>query len=88
VVSAAVAGGIFTFIQKLNGDSPGVAPFVYPVGLAYGALCANIRWVTGDDVNWWIAGLHIGAFAFASVTLLLLFLSARFRSLLPEPDRR
>jgi hypothetical protein len=86
VVSTAIAGGTFTFIQWLNGDTPGVAPFFYPVGLAYGALCANIRWVTGDDINWWIAGLHIGAFAFASVALLLLFVCPPFRKVLPEPD--
>jgi hypothetical protein len=82
-ISAAVAGGIFTFIEFLGGTSLGSALFLYPVGLAYGALCANIRWVTGNNVNWWIAGLHIGAFAAASVALSLLFVWQWFRSLLP-----
>src|ERR1700730_3168658 len=72
VISAAVAGGVFTFIQYLGGASLGSALFLYPVGLAYGALCTNLRWVTDPNATKWVAGLHIAAFAAASVALLLL----------------
>jgi hypothetical protein len=84
VISAAVAGGVFTFIQYLGGQSIGTALFLYPVGLAYGALCSNLRWVVGPDINRSIAFLHIAAFAAASILLLLWFLYSPFRDLLPK----
>ena len=83
VISAAVSGGVFVFIQWLGGEKLGQALFMYPVGLAYGALCVNLRWVTGQNVNRVIANLHILGFAAASILLLLLLLSSEFRKLLP-----
>jgi hypothetical protein len=84
IISAAVAGGIFTFIQFLGGEKLGTALFLYPVGLAYGALCNNLRWVTGPNINRTIASLHIAGFCIASILLLLLFLWPAFRSWLPS----
>jgi hypothetical protein len=84
VISAAVAGGVFTFIQYLGGQSIGTALFLYPVGLAYGALCSNLRWVVEPNINRLIAFLHIAAFASASILLLLWFLYPAFRDLLPK----
>jgi hypothetical protein len=78
-----VSGAVFTFIQFLGADKLGEALFLYPVGLAYGALCANLRWVTDPDADKSIAYLHIAAFAVASLLLALLLLSDRFRHLLP-----
>ncbi|MHB8270462.1 hypothetical protein [Bradyrhizobium sp.] len=83
IISAAVAGGVFTFIQYLGGTSIGTALFLYPVGLAYGALCSNLRWVTEQNINRFFALLHIAAFAAASVLLLAWFLYPPFRDLLP-----
>jgi hypothetical protein len=84
VVSAAVSGGVFVFIQWLGGEKLGEALFMYPVGLAYGALCVNLRWVTGQNANGTIAYLHIFGFAVASILLALLLLSNDFRQLLPK----
>ena len=84
VISAAVAGGVFTFIQFLGGDKLGVGLFVYPVGLAYGALCNNLRWVTDPNINKTIAFLHIVGFAIASILLLLLLLWPPLRGWLPS----
>jgi hypothetical protein len=84
VISAAVAGGVFTFIQYLGGQSIGAALFLYPVGLAYGALCSNLRWVTEQNINPYIASLHVLAFAAASILLLVWFLYPPFRDLLPK----
>ncbi len=83
VTSAAVSGAIFTFIQYLGGKELGAAIFLYPVGLAYGALCANLRWVTEAGADRTIAFLHIASFAIASILLVLVLLSDRFRHLLP-----
>jgi hypothetical protein len=84
IISAAVAGGVFTFIQFLGGTSIGTALYLYPVGLAYGALCSNLRWVTEQDINRFFASLHILAFAVASFLLLAWFLYPPFRDLLPK----
>jgi hypothetical protein len=46
VVGAAVAGAIFTFIKYLGGDTRPEAVALYPVGLAYGMLCINLRWLS------------------------------------------
>ena len=83
IISAAVAGGVFTFIQFLGGEKLGTALFLYPVGLAYGALCNNLRWLTRPDINRSIATLHIVGFSVASILLLLLFLWPPFRAWLP-----
>lgn len=89
VISAALGGGLFAFLQFLGGDKLGPGLFLYPIGLAYGAFCANLRWVAG--LNWnnlpkgekILAALFISGFALASVLLLLIFLSATFRGWLP-----
>jgi hypothetical protein len=83
VISAAVAGAVFTFIQFLGGSSLGTALYLYPVGLAYGALCTNLRWVTEPNATRWVAVLHVLAFTAASVALVLLFVAKWFRDLLP-----
>ncbi len=80
VISAAVAGGVFTFIQFLGGPSLGVALFMYPLGLAYGALCAALIWIGQERVP--IMILHILGFTVASALLLALLLSSDFRGLL------
>lgn len=83
VTSAAVSGAVFTFIQFLGAEKLGQALFLYPVGLAYGALCANLRWVTDKDADRTIVFLHIIGFVIASFLLGALLLSERFRLLLP-----
>jgi hypothetical protein len=86
VISAAVAGGVYTFIQYLGGPKLGAALYFYPVGLAYGALCANMAWLTDrNSYKHPIAYLHILGFVVASILLLLLLLYPPIRSWLP-PD--
>ena len=70
VISAAVAGGVFTFIQFLGGPNLGTALFMYPLGLAYGALCAALIWVGQERTLVMI--LHILGFTVASALLLAL----------------
>ena len=83
VISAAVAGAVFTFIKSTGAQDSGTALYMYPVGLAYGALCTNLRWVTEPGAKPWVAILHVAAFAAASIALLLVFLYEPFRKLLP-----
>jgi hypothetical protein len=64
VISAAVAGGVFTFIQYLGGVDLGVGLFFYPLGLAYGALCTNLAWLTQPNAPRGVRNWHIfGVFA-------------------------
>jgi hypothetical protein len=86
VISVAVAGAVFTFIQWLGGRSLGSALFMYPVGLAYGALCTNLRWVTLEQIGFNFASLHIVAFTIASLLLIALIVSPGFRQRLGRFD--
>lgn len=84
IISSAIAGGVFTFIKFL--DKNGTAVSLYPVGLAYGMLCINLRWVTDQDRGWFILALkiaHVVAFIVASILLLFIFLWPDFRNILP-----
>lgn len=81
VLSAAVAGGVFTFIQYLGGTKLGDALFLYPLGLAYGALSNSFHWLSD---KWYLQLLHIAAFAFASLAILALMFSPELRARLPQ----
>jgi hypothetical protein len=84
VISAAVAGGVFTFIQRIGGSTLGDSLFYYPLGLAYGALCIQLTWITSSaSGNNSYRNLHILGFAIASILVLALFLSPSLRSRLP-----
>src|SRR5690349_8304907 len=85
VISAAVAGSVFTFIVFLGGNTMGQALYFYPVGLLYGALINGLRFLPAPrneryTLQWW---LHVGGFALASVAMLGLLLCQPMRSLLP-----
>jgi hypothetical protein len=88
VVGAAVAGGVFTFIKYLGGDTHPEAVAMYPVGLAYGMLCINLQWLTETDEE---GGFFIGliklahgiAWLGATALLLGLFFCPTFRQMLP-----
>lgn len=82
ILSATVAGGLFTLIERVGEHAIGDAIYFYPVGLGYGALCTNLRWMTREERPW-LQGLHLFAFALASVALLTLMLSDWMRNLLP-----
>ena len=47
IISTAIAGSVFTFIYYLSNDPTAVA--LYPMGLAYGMLCINLKWLTEQD---------------------------------------
>lgn len=84
VLSAAVGGIMFVFLQRIGSDAGSLA--LYSLGLGYGALCTNLRWVTEQHASKTqivFATLHVAAFAGATILLLLLFLSPTFRALLP-----
>jgi len=83
-ISAAVAGGVFTFIKFVGGVELGNALFYYPLGLAWGALCTNLRWVAGQNVKGTFAYLNIIATVVATVFIVLLLFSKDFRDLLPS----
>lgn len=80
VISAAVAGAIFSFIQFLGGKALGDALFMYPLGLAYGALLNSLSYIGYAEKITLQRGLHLFAVVFASALLLLL--------LFHEPTRR
>src|SRR3954468_23543227 len=73
VISAAVAGAVFTFIQFLGGDKIGNALFLYPFGLAYGAFANSFSWLSTQTKNQ--QAVHILAFAIASIIILALMFS-------------
>lgn len=84
ILSAVVGGSIFLFIERMGGDHSALA--LYPIGLAYGALCTNMPWVAGQlttPLQKAFAILHVAAFGVATAFLFLLFLSPQFRALLP-----
>jgi hypothetical protein len=88
VISAAVAGAVFTFIQYLGGTTLGNALFYYPVGLAYGALCNSLGYIAGYPniaglPNGTLQALHILAFGMGSALLLALLLVPWIRGQLP-----
>jgi len=80
VISAAVAGAVFTFIKYLDehGAPTAGAIYYYPVGLAYGAACNGLGWVAGSvdpkltAPTFALRMLHIGVIAIASVLILIL----------------
>ena len=70
VISEAVSGGVFVFIQYLDkASSVGDALFMYPVGLAYGSLCNSLGSI-GYSAETPMVWLHIAAFFLASGLLL------------------
>jgi hypothetical protein len=84
IFTAVTGGGIFIFIEYLSLDNK-KAVLLYPVGLIYGTLCANMEWIAQPQLtaaqrrtkNYLIA-----AFVVATILLLAIFLSSWFRSLL------
>jgi len=80
VISAAVAGAVFTFIKYLDehGAPTAGAIYYYPVGLAYGAACNGLGWVAGSvDPNlraptFLLRIVHIAVVVLASVLILIL----------------
>ena len=84
ILSATVAGGLFALIERVGENGIGQAIYFYPVGLGYGALCTNLRWMTREKRGW-LQILHLGAFAAASALLLGLMLSETMRDWLPNP---
>ena len=82
VISAAVAGGVFTFIKFMGGTKLGDALFLYPVGLAYGALVAGLIWL-GEASNQNQRWLHIGGVVGVGVLILVFLFTPPLRALLP-----
>lgn len=80
ILSAAVAGTLFAFMEKYA--SIGESIFYYPIGLGYGALCNGLEWVAQDDMSP-LKWLHLAAFAAASVAIVALMFSESLRGLLP-----
>jgi len=80
VISAAVAGAVFTFIKYVDEHGAPVAGaiYYYPVGLAYGAVCNGLGWVAGsvDATLKWptilLRAFHILAVVLVSVLILIL----------------
>ena len=69
VISAAVAGGVFTFIQFIDRTAAlHDALFMYPLGLAYGALLNSFYVFPSEGLVWQV--LHVTAVFLASVLLL------------------
>lgn len=86
-LSAAVSGVIFIFIKYLDvKKADGSAIYFYPVGLAYGALCINLQWISRPDANFIWSSLHVGVFAIVTVALFFLFFFPQSRRLLPSGD--
>lgn len=83
VIAAATTGGIFSLLQQYAYTQIGDAIYFYPLGLAYGGLCTNLKFVGYDDLNL-PRGLHIAAFVFATGLLLLLIFSSTVRQFLPR----
>ena len=84
ILSAALGGGLFS-IFKIPTAQIGSAIYYYPMGLCYGGLCAGIMWVgTGPSERNTIKFIHIGAFTFASILLLMVLVCPWFFDLLPK----
>lgn len=89
LLGAALSGVVFTFIEKMMGDSLGQALYMYPVGLAWSLL-----WLYADqaldnikstDSSLKIVGfLHLLGMIIGTTLVLLLLLSKPFRDLLPQ----
>jgi hypothetical protein len=78
VISAAVAGGVFTFIQFLDGkEALRNALFMYPLGLAYGALLNNFAYLRDEVLV--LQMLHVASVGLASLLLLGLIFSEPLR---------
>jgi len=87
VLSAAVAGGLFTLISHLAQSQAGDshvdrAIYFYPVGLGYGGLCRGLEWVGQGNMSV-VKVLHLIAFALASLMVLALIFYPPVRQLLP-----
>ncbi|HEX6374345.1 MAG TPA: hypothetical protein VFZ91_01360 [Allosphingosinicella sp.] len=82
VLSAAVAGGLFTLISESTQSQIGEDIYFYPVGLGYGALCRGLEWVGDGNINF-VKGLHLAAFGLASLLVLLLMFYLPARQALP-----
>jgi len=88
LISAALAGGVFTFLEYLGGNALGKALFLYPVGLLLGlawlsaeTAVANVQGANGPArVAGW---LHIVGLVVITLLAVLTLLSSRFRGLLP-----
>jgi hypothetical protein len=93
ILPAALGGGLFAFLDFLHKSNEhlGQAVYLYPVGLAYGAICANLIWLT--TLNWEekskarLGYLFIFAFTVATLLLLAIFLYPPFREPLLALDR-
>ena len=88
IISVALSGVVFTFIQRMWGHDLGPALYMYPVGLAYSLvwLFADqaISNVKSDNLNLTLVGwLHIAGMVLATVLVLLFLLSDNFRRRLP-----
>ena len=81
VISAAVAGGVFTFIQMLGGAELGEALFLYPLGLAYGAVLNSLGFLHVDRP--FLRNLHIVAITVASLATLAVLFTPALRERLP-----
>jgi hypothetical protein len=85
-LSAAIAGGLFTFIKMLETQSGGPIGnniFYYPIGLAYGVVTTRLEWLGSQGGERWVRVGHVVLWIVFSVLIGLLFLSESFRSLLP-----
>jgi hypothetical protein len=85
-ISAAIAGGLFTFIKMLETQSGGpIGPgiFYYPLGLAYGVLTTRLEWLGSQGGERWVRIGHAALWVAFTILLVVLFLSRSLRSLLP-----
>ncbi|WP_445372051.1 hypothetical protein ACH518_04700 [Methylomonas sp. HW2-6] len=90
ILSAALSGVVFSFIEKFMKTPLGDALFMYPIGLAYSLLFAyagtamdNIK---QDGGLQFLGCLHVLAMAIGTLLVLLFLFSKRFRALLPEDN--
>ena len=89
LLSAALAGSAFTFIQKTFGTDPNQgAIYMYPVGLLW-----SLTWLYADQAVEHISSaqhskkvigwLHVAGIILSTALVLLLLLSESFRGLFP-----
>jgi WD40 repeat protein len=88
LISSALSGVVFTFIEKVLGTSLGEAIFWYPVGLLIGLMCVYMEYAMGNIKSGKPILVTLGVAHIVGVVVIIgfviaLLLSPALRSLLP-----